>query len=152
MTDRHELHAYDYVNHPYAAVRDALLARPPGLFSTDLRATAGPIELRTEIEIDVGAIDREASVHGRPATTLAIEWRAARRPGWFPTMKATLAIYALSPTETQLELAGVYDPPLGVVGDALDAVALHRIAEQSVAGLVRDTAVWLRASLSSRSA
>lgn len=163
MTDRHELLAYDYVNHPYEVVRDALLADPRSIFHrattsavgrgqelrTDLRAKAGPFDLGTSIEIEVRPIDGGESPDGRPATRFAIEWKAAQRPALFPTMKATLAVYALSATETQLYLAGVYDPPLGVLGEALDAIALHRIAAESVTGFIRDVAAWLRAALSS---
>jgi hypothetical protein len=62
-------------------------------------------------------------------------------------MRATLTVYPLTPTETQLDLAGTYDPPLGVLGEAVDAIAMHRIAEQSVTGFVRDVAAFLRGSL-----
>ena len=63
-------------------------------------------------------------------------------------MHATLLIYALTPTETQLDLAGAYDPPLGLVGDMIDAVAMGRLAEETVANFVCDVARFLRGLLS----
>jgi hypothetical protein len=52
-------------------------------------------------------------------------------------MEAALSIYPLSPDETQLDLAGRYQPPLGTLGTALDATAGHRIAEATVLRLLR---------------
>jgi hypothetical protein len=166
MSERHKLQAYDYVNRPYEAIRDALLANMPSIFrratmaaaegnralGAELHAKAGPFDLGTEIEIEIGSIEAGRSPDDRPATKIALEWKAARNPRLFPTMKATLSVYPLSATETQLDLAGVYHPPLGIVGEAIDAIAMHRIAEESVAGFVRDVAAWLRGAPSARAA
>ncbi len=62
-------------------------------------------------------------------------------------MSGELAVYPLSATETQLEFAGTYEPPLGALGDALDAAIGHRIAEASVQGLVANVARYLREKL-----
>jgi len=93
--------------------------------------------------IEVTSID-EATAYGIPSTRLSLAWRAQERPSLFPTMKAALNLFPLSATETQLELEGTYDPPLGVLGNAIDAVLLHRIAEASVLRFVQDVAVFLR--------
>lgn len=159
--NRHELNAYDYVNRPYEAVRDALLASPLTVFrhatmaaalrneavGAELHAKAGPLDVGAEIAIEILAIEDARSPNDHPATQLVIEWKALRRPGLFPTMRATLMVYALSPTETQLDLAGKYEPPFGVVGGAIDAIAMHRIASESVTGFVKDVAVFLRGLL-----
>jgi hypothetical protein len=47
-------------------------------------------------------------------------------------MKADVAIYPLSPTETQIDFSGKYEPPLGLFGGAMDAAVGHRMAEASV--------------------
>jgi hypothetical protein len=165
VTNRHELHAYDYVNRPYEAVRDALLASPLTIFrhattaaasrndavGAELHAKLGPVDIAAQVAVEIVAIEHEAA-NERPATRFVIEWKSLRRAGLFPTMRATLTAYALTPTETQLELAGVYDPPLGVVGDAIDAIGMHRIATESVTGFVRDVAVFLRSLLASNHA
>jgi hypothetical protein len=46
-------------------------------------------------------------------------------------MKADLSIYPLTATETQLDFKGVYEPPLGPLGEAVNAIVGHRIAEVS---------------------
>lgn len=62
-------------------------------------------------------------------------------------MRATLAIYPLTASETQLEFFGSYEPPLGRVGDAINAVIGHRIAEASVQRFVEEVACYLRAAI-----
>ena len=82
-----------------------------------------------------------------PVTTLELEWEAAKSPRLFPFMKAELSIYPLTPTETQLEFQGSYEPPLGVLGDAMNAIAGHRIAEASVHRFLKDVAAFLKDEL-----
>ena len=79
-----------------------------------------------------------------PVTRVPIEWSAAQRAALFPIMNAELSVYALTATETQLDFLGRYQPPLGLVGGALDAMVGHRIAEASVHRLVADVAKYLR--------
>lgn len=161
MTKRHELRCYDYVNHPYDEVRNALLHDPLGIFERATRSAAARANaIGAELHVRIGAIDVAADVaihidkvtearspDDKPATQITISWKAERRPGLFPEMTGTLAVYALSPRETQIELVGTYAPPLGVVGEAIDAVGLHRIAEASVQRFVSDVSAFLRREL-----
>jgi hypothetical protein len=62
-------------------------------------------------------------------------------------MEATLAVYPLSSEETQIDLHGRYRPPLGVLGNAVDALIGHRIAEASVLRFVQDVAARIDAEL-----
>jgi hypothetical protein len=62
-------------------------------------------------------------------------------------MDAVLSIYALSPEETQLDLHGRYQPPLGTLGNALDATAGYRIAEATVLRLLRDVRAQMMSEL-----
>jgi iron-sulfur cluster repair protein YtfE (RIC family) len=62
-------------------------------------------------------------------------------------MEATLVVYPLSRTETQLELSGRYRPPLGVLGSAVDAAWGHRIAKASVLRFVQELAAQLTKEL-----
>ena len=65
-------------------------------------------------------------------------------------MTAVLTIYPLTATETQLDFLGNSDPPLGVVGDAMNAIVGRRIAEASVHRFVTDVARYLREHLRGR--
>jgi hypothetical protein len=72
---------------------------------------------------------------------------SGQMPRLFPFMRAELAIYPLTSTETQLDFRGVYEPPLGALGKAVNAVIGHRIAEASVHRFVSDIAEYLRQTL-----
>jgi hypothetical protein len=162
MTKRQELHVYDYVNHSYASVRDALLVDPRAIFECATTTAAsrahalgaaihvkvGPIDLVADVAIRVVAIDEVRSPLGQPATRLELDWKSTNRPGLFPTMKGTLLVYALTSTETQLDFTGTYDPPMGLLGEAIDALILHRVvAEAAVLHFVQDVAAYLRAEV-----
>lgn len=156
MSNRHELHVFNYINRPYADVRRDLLADPKRLFRAatataaeggpELHAKAGPVDVSAEIDLEILSID-EASDSTRPTTRIEFAWKATKRPGLFPTLRATFSMYPLTPTETQLELSGIYDPPLGVVGDMIDAVAMGNMARTSVQRFVDDTAAYLRGAV-----
>ena len=150
------LSCYDYVNQPYLRVRDAVLANPHYVFrhataasttqSAALHVHVGGIDIGADVAIRIAKVEQDR-VYDREATKLTLEWQAENHPGMFPAMKATLLIFPLSTTETQLELLGSYEPPLGKIGEAIDAVGLHRFAEASVTQFIQQVAGWLREEL-----
>lgn len=163
MSGAREIRYYDYVNADYAKVcgvlrRDVLsvcraatttaAARAASLAS-ELRVNVGGFEIGTEIDIALGPVEERAADTKTPAATIfPLEWKAARLPRLFPFMHAQLLVYPLTPTETQLELVSRYDPPLGAVGAALDALVGHRIADASVHRFLSEIAAHLRQTLS----
>jgi hypothetical protein len=162
MSKEREIHCYDYVNHPYEQVRDALIKDAPAVFQSATKAAAHRAQsVASELRVDIGAIgvetdirisvkniqvkDREAM--SGPVTRLQLEWEAAAMPRLFPLMRAELSIYPLTATETQLDFKGLYEPPFGTLGKAVDTIAGHRIAEVSVHRFVNDVAGYLRQTL-----
>ncbi|HWZ30922.1 MAG TPA: hypothetical protein VNX18_06300 [Bryobacteraceae bacterium] len=162
MSEGREIHCYDYVNHPYQRVRDALSKDALAVFQSATKAAASRARsVASELRIDIGGIAVEAEIVisiqkieeqvsdalAGPVTRLQLEWQAAKMPSLFPLMKAELSMYPLTATETQLDFRGVYEPPLGAVGKAMNAIAGHRIAEVSVHRFVSDVAGYLRQAL-----
>jgi hypothetical protein len=159
MSKGREIHCYDYVNHPYEQVRDALSKDAPAVFQSATRTAASRAQsIASELRIDLGGIGIAADIRvsvknievkeregmSGPATRLQLEWEAATVPRLFPLMKADLSIYPITATETQLDFKGFYEPPLGPVGKAVNAMIGHRIAEASVHRFVSDVAEYLR--------
>jgi hypothetical protein len=147
-----DIRAYDYVNQPYDAVRNALANDARGVFhrattlATDrsheliasLSIDLGGVHLSKAIVIEVGEAEEESrGTELSRVTRIPVEWHATESAALFPAMKATLAIYPLSFTETQVELDGSYEPPFGWLGSALDALVGQRVAEASVHRFVR---------------
>jgi hypothetical protein len=161
-----ELHTYEYVTVPYEKVREALRRDAVGIFQrataaaasratevvATLRVAVGAVEVGADVRIEVRAINEKVSALGDHTTDVEIAWTAARAAALFPSMEATLSIYPLSSEETQIALHGRYRPPLGIVGDALDALAGHRVAEASVLRFVQDVAARIRAEIGGASA
>lgn len=160
-----EIRCYDYVNRPYHQVSDALRKDALSVFRTatkaaasrarsvaaELRLDLGGIEFGADIMISVKSIEEKFPEKGAPASThLQLEWHAAKMAAVFPVMKADLSIYPLTSTETQLDFSGVYEPPLGAVGKAMNAIVGRRIAEASVYRFVNEVAEYLRNTLQER--
>jgi hypothetical protein len=155
MTDR-TLYSYDYVNHPYTRVRDLVLANPHHVFqhataaatteAAALHVRLGGVDIGKDVAIKVTGVEHDPA-YDRPATSVLLEWEATSNPRMFPSMKASLVIFPLSATETQLELRGAYEPPLGKLGEVLDAAAGHRLAQASVTRFIQEIAGWLREQL-----
>jgi hypothetical protein len=61
--------------------------------------------------------------------------------------KAELCFFPLTSTETQLEIEGAYRPPLGIVGNAIDAAVGHRVAEATVHRFLDDVVERIRREL-----
>jgi hypothetical protein len=162
MSKGRQIRSYDYVNHPYEQVRDALTKDARAVFhaatkaaasrarsvASQLRVNVAGIEVAADIAISVKSIEERAQEVGEPpATCVRLEWEAATSPHLFPFMKAELSVYPLTATETQLDFSGVYEPPLGALGSAMNAVVGHRIAEASVHHFVTEVAEYLRTTL-----
>jgi len=161
MSEGREIRDYDYVNHPYARVRDVLSRDAPSVFQSATKAASSRAQsIASELRVDISGIAVEADIivsvkkveertpeMANPVTRLQLEWQAAKRPGLFPLMKADLSIYPLTAGETQLEFCGNYEPPFGALGKAVDAVVGYRIAEASVHRFVTDVAAYLRQAL-----
>jgi hypothetical protein len=143
------LRVYDYVNQPFTRVAEALSRDASGILqrAAKLHAQVGPVDLSANVTIELGPLDVTPLPSGREALRIPIAWHAVRAAGAFPVMRAELSIYPLTPTETQLELAGTYEPPLGAIGRAIDGALLHRIAEASVLQLVQEVARYMREDL-----
>lgn len=157
-----QVRIYQYVNRPYGAVRELLRLRPVELFqqatnsaaarasavAASLHAGVAGVDLGVDVRIHVQSVRDDAGVAGMsPVTHVELAWEALRAPGLFPVMKARLSFWPLTAAETQLEIEGAYKPPLGVVGNVLDAAVGHRIAEATVHRFLDDVVEQLRREL-----
>jgi len=162
MSTGREIRSYDYVNHPYERVRDALSQNALTVFQSATKAAASRAQsVAAELHVDFRGVGVKADINisvksieekiveatSSPSTRLLLEWEAASVPGLFPLMKGELSVYPLTSTETQLDFCGLYEPPFGAVGRTMNAIVGHRIAEVSVHRFVSDVAGYLRRAL-----
>jgi hypothetical protein len=158
MSQGQEVRAYEYVNRPYERVSEMLRLDAVGVFQratasatararaivSTMRARFGPLELGADVVVRVTSVEEDRDAPLGPRTRLRLAWEAPEHTGLFPTMDATLDVYALTPEETQIDFFGVYRPPLGVVGAAIDAAVGHHIAQATVHRFVREISERLR--------
>ena len=162
MNTNKTIRCYDYVNHPFEAVKNALSAEDATVFhdatkaatahahnlTSELRVNIAGIEVSKEVSIVMKKVEDRPKQDGKPPLArFQIEWGATNKPHLFPFMNAELSVYPLTGKETQLDFLGQYEPPLGVLGDAIDAVVGHRIAEASVHRFIQNVAAYLRSQL-----
>ena len=161
--NRREIRCYDYVNHPYERVRDALRSDAVRVFhsatksaidraqpvATELHVDFGGIGIKADVNVGVKNVEEKVDTIPSPTTRLLVEWEATTAPRLFPFMKAEFSIYPITATETQLDFHGHYEPPFGAVGKTMNAVAGYRVAEVSVHRFLNDVAAYLRQTLTS---
>lgn len=95
----------------------------------DLRARVGPglAGFAKAVRLEVGD-----PIVGPGDTLIPVSWVATGAPGLFPRLDGELVVSEVGDELTQIVFRGSYDPPLGGVGEALDRVVLHRLAEATV--------------------
>jgi len=75
---------------------------------------------------------------------LAMRWEATGAGGaLFPVLDADLRLTPDGAESTLLALAGVYRPPLGSLGAALDRAILHRVAAATIRNFVAQVAAQI---------
>lgn len=133
------IHLYDAVNRPFGVVRGALVHKCVGLLEeaaaaglTGARDTAldiafGGLEVAKEVHLDVhGFKDIPGHV---PLGRVSIRCTPADHSMLFPIIEADLEAEPIDDERTMMSLLGMYQPPLGLVGAALDRIGFHRLAE-----------------------
>jgi hypothetical protein len=126
---------------PAGQVEHALLDSPADWLST----LAGSAQRRGDhLLTDVGVgplgprLGRRVTIQvGQPVrfpsmTSMPLTWEPVGLDGVLPRLEANIELGALGEDRTQLAISARYRPPLGVVGQTIDRVLLHRVAEATV--------------------
>lgn len=162
MTTPAKIRTYQYVNRSYDRVRATLMQKGATLFQSATRAaTARTDQLASTLKVSIQGFELGVDVHLQvydvkddpsaalhaPVTRVRLGWEAAKGSALFPKMEATLSAWPLAAEETQIEIEGSYQPPMGALGKALDGLVLHRLAEASVHRFLDDVVEQLRKDL-----
>lgn len=152
------LYLYEYLEAAFDDVAQALAEQGPELFRDATAAAVeradrvrahlvvdvGPFEIGRDVAIEVGPFDPVEVLRVR----VPLQWHAAEARGLFPSLTAHLEVAALAlhPPLTQITIVGHYDPPLGLIGAAGDALFGHRIAEAALHRFLQTMVQRLRAA------
>jgi hypothetical protein len=144
------VHDFTYVQAPFERVAETLTGSP----SLDREAHAavdegdrflavvGPLGaapgLSKAVVVSVGQSHQRGD-----ALVVPLLWIATGPRALFPSLEADLEVAAAGPDRTQLSLMGTYDPPGGELGRLVDRFVLHRVAEATIRGFLRELAASL---------
>ncbi len=104
----------------------ALMVEQGVEFDTEILGfdVARPVQLEVE---PMSRVDRPIHAAVVPVTVADLE-----HPHAFPRFEGEFEIVSTGLHETEIALEGTYHAPAGPAGAALDAVALHRVADDSL--------------------
>jgi len=74
---------------------------------------------------------------------VSLSWTATFPRRLFPNMEGKVALSPAGLNETKLAVSGMYEPPLGRVGENLNSAVLHSVAEMTVKELAESIAARL---------
>jgi hypothetical protein len=124
-----------HIHRPVKDVSDALLASPSKLFPKSVGVHVAGIPVRKRVNIQVGEPVRTSTW-----AVIPISWEATSIQSLFPVMNGKLEVAPSSKEETRLTVSGMYEPPLGKLGEQLDEALMHRVAEGTVRELAESLA------------
>jgi hypothetical protein len=97
------------------------------------------VPLRKKVEVEIGQ-----PVKTSTWAVVPISWKATFPEKLFPVMTGKVEVAPSSKDETRLTVSGMYEPPLGKLGEELDEALLHNIAQGTVRELAEAIAEKLK--------
>jgi hypothetical protein len=155
MSAKTQVRWQEPINRPYDSVCQVLLADNKTIFHdathaaenhanenvADLHTKIAGVDFHREVLIEIknqSSVDTAAEKQ----TVIDLQWKAADAAYLFPTMTAQLRLFPIG-ERAQLEFRGEYEPPMGIVGQTIDAVMGAKIAEASVKHFLNEVVAYL---------
>ena len=123
MHVQHSVH----IAQPVEKVSDALLDQPEKWFPKAVGLHVAGVPVRRKVKVEFGEAARLSTWAVVPLT-----WKATFAEKLFPVMEGKVDVAPVTNTETRLTVSGMYEPPLGKLGEQLDEALMHRVAEGTV--------------------
>lgn len=96
-----------------------------------IRAGGAGLSKKVQVQVLQAYVENDALV-------VPLRWVATGPTGaLFPQLDGNLEIVKVSAEESRLQLVGSYRPPLGEVGAGLDRAVMHRVAQSTFRGFLR---------------
>jgi hypothetical protein len=83
-------------------------------------------------------------------TNVPVAWKATGAKPLFPVMTGRIELVPVEKAVTRLSVSGMYEPPLGRLGQQLDEAVMHKVAEATVKDLAESIAKRLSGAAASR--
>jgi hypothetical protein len=145
MFVRHSVH----IDQPVAACTEVLMGGPkkwfPRLSSKNV-GTVGthiagvPVHKRVTVELG-------EPVKTSTWTVIPVSWKAAFPEKLFPTMTGRIELAPVDKSTTRLTVSGMYQPPLGRLGQQIDETLMRGVAKSTVKELAESIAKRLESAV-----
>lgn len=145
MYVQHSVH----IQHPVRECAEALAEGPQKWFprlseknlsTVGLRVAGVPVRKRVTVELG-------EPVKTSTWTVIPITWRATFPKKLFPVMTGKIELAPSDNEVTRLTVSGMYEPPLGRIGEQLDDALMHNIAQGTVRELAESIASRLEKAI-----
>ena len=131
-----------HLQHPIEIVSAALLEAPAKWFPNAVGVHIAGIPVRKKVAIDFGDAAKTSTWAVVPVT-----WKATFAQHLFPAMTGRVAVSPVSKVETRLAVTGMYDPPLGKLGEQLNEKLMYKVAQCTVRELAASIAEKLNRAI-----
>ncbi len=138
MHVEHSLH----INRPVKELSDSLVEGPamwfPGLKHDNVASVGlhvAGIPVRKKVVVEFGEPARTSTWAVVPVT-----WRATFPEALFPIMTGKVSVSPVSKDESRLTVSGMYEPPLGKLGEELNEAVMRKVAKATVKELAEHIA------------
>ena len=138
MHVQHSVH----LKHPVKEVSAALLENPGKWFPKSVGVHVGGVPVRKRVTIEFGD-----PVKTSTWAVIPISWKPTFGRKLLPEMNGKVELAPVSSDETRLTVSGMYEPPLGRLGEQLDEALMHNVAEGTVKELAESFAERLNRSV-----
>ena len=126
------------IGQPIEAVSEALLGAPSSWFPKAIGLHIAGIHVRKKVKVEFGE-----AVKTSTWAVVPVAWKATFPEKLFPAMSGKVDVAPVSKEVTRLTVSGMYEPPLGTLGDHLNETLMHRVAERTVKELAESIAARL---------
>jgi carbon monoxide dehydrogenase subunit G len=138
MHVQHSVH----INRPLKVCESALADAAPTWFprlKANKRASVGVkvagVPLRKGVTVEIGR-----PMKAGDWTNVPVTWKATGPKELFPQMTGRIELAPVEKGVTRLTVSGMYEPPLGKLGEQLDKAVMHNVAEKTVKDLAESIA------------
>jgi hypothetical protein len=137
MHIQHSVH----IQKPIKQVSDAMLGSPAKWFPKSVGIHVAGVPVRKRVNVEFGEPVRTSTW-----AVIPISWKPTFGRKLLPVMNGKVDVSPVSKDETRLTVSGMYEPPLGRIGEQIDQVLMHNVAEGTVKELAEQIAGRLETS------